>query len=268
MVGTALKRSIPILAVLMLTACTSMLTWQEQSAQTHIVKPGDTLFGIAWAYKLDHQDLAWWNGITDPSKLKLGQEIRLDGSGQVGKPRVRPSSKPAKAPILASSRNPGPSVKPAPVTKKPASVSKPASTSRPSSRPKPAVVAATSNTSWSWPYPRAVKRNYGAGRHGRDGLGFEVKLNEKVSAASEGKVVYVGNQYKQLGGLVVIHHANSVVSAYSFCGKMLVEMGQQVKAGQAIAHVGYNPKGEPAFNFGLRKDGKSLDVLAYLPKRN
>jgi lipoprotein NlpD len=112
-----------------------------------------------------------------------------------------------------------------------------------------------------------VKRNYGSSRHGRDGLGFDVQLNDKLYAASGGKVVYVGNHHKQLGGLVVIHHANDIVSAYAFCGKMVVKLGQQVAVGDHIAHVGYNPNGQPAFNFGIRKDGKSLDVLAYLPKR-
>lgn len=258
MVPAALKRFAVALAVLMLTACANLLTWEEQSSQTYTVKSGDTLFGIAWVYKLDRDSLAWWNGITDQTKLKVGQTLRLDGNGLVGAPRTRPSSKPS-SPTVATRRNPSPASQPPPRT---TSASRP----KPTPRPKPSS-APIAVGKWAWPYSKPVKRNYGSGRHGRDGLSFDVQLNDKVYAASSGKVVYVGDQHKQLGGLVVVHHANDVVSAYAFCGKMVVKLGQQVVTGQHIAHVGYNPKGEPAFNFGIRKAGKSQDVLAYLPKR-
>lgn len=261
--AVAIKRSALLLAVLLLTACANMLSWQESTPQTYVVKPGDTLFGIAWVYRLDREQLAWANGITDHTKLKVGQELRLDTNGLVGKPRARLPVKPSRSEQTTTQQASRPVAKPKPST---------SSTSRnptTASRPKPTRSPATSKPTggWKWPYARAVKRNYGAGRHGRDGLGFDVKLGEKVFAAAGGKVVYVGNHHKQLGGLVVIHHPKEVVSAYAFCGKMVVNLGQQVKAGQHIAHVGYNAKGEPAFNFGIRKDGKSQDVLAYLPKR-
>ncbi|MFT5062967.1 MAG: lipoprotein NlpD [Gammaproteobacteria bacterium] len=258
MVFVAVKRCIVVMAVLLLTACVNLLTWEEQSSQSYTVKPGDTLFGIAWVYKVDRQELAWWNGISDPTSLKVGQTLRLDGSGQVGAPRIRPTSNP---PVTASQRNPAPAAKRQP--SRPSSASKRKSTSRPRIASGPAIPPGK----WGWPYARPVKRNYGSGRHGRDGLGFDVVLNDKLYAASSGKVVYVGSHHKQLGGLVVIHHADDVVSAYAFCGKMVVKLGQQVATGQHIANVGYDPKGQPAFNFGIRKAGKSQDVLAYLPKR-
>lgn len=242
-----------------------MLNWEEPNPQSYIVRPGDTLFGIAWVYKVDRDRLAWANGIVDHTKLQVGQKLRLDVAGLVGAPRKRPSGSPAntvaRTPVVASNgRSPAPEVK----TNRSAQQPRPANSQR---QPKPSSGRSLSVGKWVWPYSREIARNYGAGRHGRDGLGFKAVLGEKIHAASLGKVVYVGDHHKQLGGLVVIHHADDMVSAYAFCGRMLVTLGQKVKAGQHIADVGYNPKGEPAFNFGIRKDGKPLDVLAYLPKR-
>ena len=42
----------------------------------YIVRPGDTLFGISWRYGLDMQELANWNGISDPNRILVGQRLR------------------------------------------------------------------------------------------------------------------------------------------------------------------------------------------------
>jgi LysM repeat protein len=43
----------------------------------HTVEPGDTLSGIAGAYGVSVEDLADYNGITDPHSLKPGQELAI-----------------------------------------------------------------------------------------------------------------------------------------------------------------------------------------------
>jgi lipoprotein NlpD len=43
----------------------------------HIVRPGETLYSIAWEAGLDYRDVAAWNGIAPPYLIKPGQEIRL-----------------------------------------------------------------------------------------------------------------------------------------------------------------------------------------------
>ena len=42
----------------------------------YIVRPGDTLFGISWRYGLDMQELANWNGISDPNRILVSQRLR------------------------------------------------------------------------------------------------------------------------------------------------------------------------------------------------
>ncbi len=46
-------------------------------ATTHVVRPGDTLTGIAAAYGLDPAELMTINGIVDPNTIVVGQKLRL-----------------------------------------------------------------------------------------------------------------------------------------------------------------------------------------------
>lgn len=43
----------------------------------HVVARGDTLYRIAKQHGLDHRELAQWNDIKEPRRLRVGQELRL-----------------------------------------------------------------------------------------------------------------------------------------------------------------------------------------------
>jgi LysM repeat protein len=45
--------------------------------QTYVVKRGDNLFRIALRYNMSYVDLAQYNGIADPSRIYVGQVIRI-----------------------------------------------------------------------------------------------------------------------------------------------------------------------------------------------
>ena len=47
------------------------------SGRTHTVKSGENIWRISSKYKVNQKDLLSLNGITDPSKLKIGQVLRL-----------------------------------------------------------------------------------------------------------------------------------------------------------------------------------------------
>ena len=47
------------------------------SGRTHIIKSGDNIWRIANKYKVSQQELLKLNKITDPTKLKIGQVIKL-----------------------------------------------------------------------------------------------------------------------------------------------------------------------------------------------
>ena len=44
---------------------------------TYVVQPGDNLFRIALRYNMSHVYLAQYNGIADPSRIYVGQVIRI-----------------------------------------------------------------------------------------------------------------------------------------------------------------------------------------------
>ncbi len=69
-----------------------MLGWAQ--AQTYRVKPGDTLYGIAQAHGTTVEALQALNGISNPSRISVGQELRLPASLAQVEP-VRIASLPA-----------------------------------------------------------------------------------------------------------------------------------------------------------------------------
>ena len=58
----------------------------------YVVKKGDTLYSIALEHGADYRDVAQWNRLEDPSKIQIGQMLRVSVPEQklveVGKPRV------------------------------------------------------------------------------------------------------------------------------------------------------------------------------------
>jgi len=85
-------------------------------AGVYVVRPGDTLYGIASRLGIDYRDLARWNRLGDGSLIHPGQRLRLDPapegaaapaprSPQVGAPDTPPPAAgwlwPASGPLLA-----------------------------------------------------------------------------------------------------------------------------------------------------------------------
>jgi len=67
-------------------------------SKAYTVQKGDTLSSIASMYSTSWKQLAEFNGLSDPNKLRVGQEIRIPSS--LGAPAPRPKARPAakKAP--------------------------------------------------------------------------------------------------------------------------------------------------------------------------
>lgn len=62
----------------------------EPAGKVHVVKKGETLYGIARAYGVAVRDLAAWNGLDITSHITVGQTLRLT-------PPAAPSTAPAAA---------------------------------------------------------------------------------------------------------------------------------------------------------------------------
>jgi septal ring factor EnvC (AmiA/AmiB activator) len=86
-----------------------------------------------------------------------------------------------------------------------------------------------------------------------------------VRCVAPGVVAYAG-WFENKGNLVIIDHQNGFYSLYGYNDKLLVHKGMQVSQGQVIAYSGKNPIiAKPALWFELRKSGRPVNPLNYLP---
>lgn len=85
-----------LLALAVLGGCSSRPTafdvhgarGQLRPGGNYAIRPGDTLFGIAWRYGLDMNELARWNNITDPNRILAGSILRTSPPSGVMRERV------------------------------------------------------------------------------------------------------------------------------------------------------------------------------------
>ncbi|HSV60179.1 MAG TPA: peptidoglycan DD-metalloendopeptidase family protein [Variovorax sp.] len=96
------------------------------------------------------------------------------------------------------------------------------------------------------------------------GIDIAGRPGDAVLAAAAGKVVYVGDELRNYGNLVIVDHGNNYLTAYAHNQLVLVQEKQSVNQGQKIAEMGKNPSGTPMLHFEIRKEGVAVDPEPYL----
>lgn len=235
----------------MLGACADTAS---DGPEKYVVRPQDTLYSIAWRHDLDYRDLARWNHIGGDFRISVGQVLVLGPSG--------PPPPAGRAPVTQNPPRPSEAPRPegAPRVAKPRPLSG-APPSAPAALSAPAASAAV-NGKWVWPTDSiAAPRPVPGG-----GILLSGHLGQDVRAASPGRVVYAGSGLRGYGNLIIIKHADNLLSAYAHNREMLVRDGQEVAAGQVIAHMGEGAHQIPILYFEIRQNGKPVDPLPFLPK--
>ena len=227
---------------------------QPASSGQYVVQRGDTLYSIAFRFGWDWKTLAARNGIPAPYLIRSGQIIRFGGS-----------------PAVAQARGPVPVARQTPVVSAAAPVqAKPVQSQAPI-KPAPAVTPIISTprsaAGWGWPSRGAVIGRFSSNGSLNKGIDIAGELGEPVLAASDGSVVYAGSGLRGYGELVIIKHSDTYVSAYGHNRRLLVREGQQVKVGQSIAEMGSTGTDRVKLHFEIRRQGKPVDPLQYLPRR-
>jgi len=248
-----MMRTLLILVMFLLTACGSggravapiggvggwtkpAVTPQQHAPKTYKVKKGDTLYSISWRYGLDYKQVARNNNIRSPYRIYVGQKLVF------GSTKIRPSQTATpRQKTVASSR-----------TKKP-EVSRPPVSSQ--------------SLKWRWPTKGKVVSTYSKKAAGRKGINISGQSGQQIIAAAPGKVVYSGNGLPRYGNLLIIKHNNVFLSAYAYNKTLLAKEGQYVKAGQKIATLGRTGTQRDQLHFEIRRNGKPVDPLKYLPKK-
>lgn len=99
-----------------------------------------------------------------------------------------------------------------------------------------------------------------------DGLDIAAITGTKVYSAHDGVVVYSDNELSGYGELVIIKSISSLITIYAHNSRRLVKVGQQVRAGEAIAEVGQTGHAEgPHLHFEVRVKDRAGQYAAVDP---
>ena len=253
----------------------------------HTVQRGDTLYAIAFANSLDYREIASWNQLESVDRILIGKMLRLTAPtsgvpqsagieitplGSVAQPNARPLSdtpllRAPPAVLLDYSEANWAQVSgvravaavapwvPVPALPSPTPVVS-----------APVISADATVESWLWPADGTLAGRFGgAGGKGIDIVGAR---NAPVKAVAPGKVVYSGSGLRGYGQLLIVKHAGEFLSAYAHNEAILVKEGDTVAAGQKIARMGDSDADRVKLHFEIRRYGKPLDPLNYLPERS
>ncbi len=130
----------------------------------------------------------------------------------------------------------------------------------PSPEAAPAVAA---DPGFRWPANGRIIQRFDGGAN----RGVKIALPEgtPVKAARAGKVIYVGEEVKGYGKLVLVRHDDGYVSAYGNNSALLVKRGDSVERGQEVARSGSTGDvPSPMLHFELRKGAEAVNPLSYL----
>jgi lipoprotein NlpD len=99
------------------------------------------------------------------------------------------------------------------------------------------------------------------------GIDISGRPGDPVLASASGRVVYVGDELRNYGNLIIVDHGGNYLTAYAHNQVVLVQEKQSVSQGQKIAEMGKNPAGTPMLHFEIRKQGVAVDPEPYLQGR-
>jgi lipoprotein NlpD len=209
------------------------------------IKRGDTLLRIALDHGQSHRDIAEWNNIADMNQIEVDQVIR------VVPPR---SAKAMASKVEVKQEKPSPSNQ----MKDEKLAKNEVKTEKSNNEP-----AADASIKLSWPSKGNVIDRFDEGKN--KGIGISGKSGDPIQAAADGKVVYAGNSLRGYGNLLIVKHDNTYLTAYAHNKTLLVKEGDTVKKAQKIAEMGNTDADQVKLHFEVRKHGKPVDPMSYLP---
>ena len=243
----------------------------EDSANTYVVKKGDTLYRIALDKGQSYSDIVTWNNLANPNDIKVGQILKVapaDGSNAAGV-EIRP--------VLSAPNNKnGPRADKRPYSDATLAEMQKNDTSDGSvgknTTRQPAKLAENSQEPviideivWIWPAEGKVVANFDDNKN--KGIDIAGKMGQDVFSAAAGTVMYAGSGIRGYGNLVIIKHSNNLLSAYAHNKTIVVKEKQIISKGQKIAEMGNSDSDAVKLHFEIRQQGKPVDPMKFLPGR-
>lgn len=227
---------------------------QATEPKRHKVVEGETIYTISRLYSVSAEDLAKWNSLNLTTELRPGQyllipitpilpvEVSAPGAGSI-------------APAPPSSTRPQPrSAQP-----QTAAITAPAAAPAPVADTGPITQASESDARFMRPVSGTIIRSYKKGVN--EGIDIAARGGTAVSAADVGTVAAITKDTKGVA-IVVIKHADGLLTVYTNIDSLSVKKGDAVTRGQEIAKI---RKGAPSFlHFEVRKGLESVDPDDYI----
>ncbi|MDH5600620.1 MAG: peptidoglycan DD-metalloendopeptidase family protein [Gammaproteobacteria bacterium] len=249
MLDTFIKISLLSLLLLLNAGCAGFVQYEpnknrnsstpaKNNVTHHRVKAGETLYSIAFEYGRDYRDVARWNRISRSYTIYPKQKLRI-------------------VPITSDRPE---------IRKKKVNSGVPRVKNRVTVDDKTSYVS-NSELKWSWPTQGKVVSTFSIRDPGRRGIDIIGRKGQPVKAAAAGRVVYRGNGLRGYGNLIIIKHNDTYFSAYAHTEDVVVKENEKVKLGQRLADMGNTSSVKTKLHFEIRRNGKPVNPMSYLPKR-
>jgi murein DD-endopeptidase MepM/ murein hydrolase activator NlpD len=216
----------------------------------HQVQRGQTLWGIAQAYKIELKTLARINNIADTDRLSVGQKLYISG---VSKQRPVVSRCPCLSKEPTSDRRVS-----ALSTGNPSQLSLPTSLSEQNT---------VEHFRLIWPLQGVITRDFVQGNgHRHDGVDISAPKDTPIRAAADGKVIYSDWGPGGYGRIVILQHQEDVVTVYAHNQRNLVRVGEFVRQGDYVAAVGKSGRATSYhLHFEVRRKTVPVSPFMFLP---
>lgn len=210
----------------------------------HKVKRGESAYTIARLYGVSVRSLADWNGLGSDFKIREGQFLLIPVA------LARPET--AKPPVTAPGEGSATPVPPSASTPLPTAVETPKKVvTKPIATPK--------GGKFGYPVSGSIIREYAKGKN--DGVDFSAAAGTKIKAAEAGTIAAITSDADQVP-IIVVKHANNILTVYANVADITVSKGASVKRGTVLGVV---PNGSTSYmHFEVREGFESVDPMNYL----
>ncbi|MFE3839443.1 peptidoglycan DD-metalloendopeptidase family protein [Pseudogemmobacter sonorensis] len=224
-----------------------------QEPSRHVVRRGETAFTIARSYNISARALAEWNGLDAEMSVREGQTLIIP---------VATGTAPAPAATTPPGTGSATPVPPSAATALPDEKTKPAAeaaSAAPASPDLGSQRTGASATRLAMPVQGSIIRGYD--KRSNQGVQFQAAAGAAVRAAEAGTVAAITKDTDQVQ-IVVIRHADNLLTVYAGVDGLRVAKGDSVTRGQQIGTVrGASP---PVLHFEVRRGVESLDPMPFL----
>ncbi len=229
----------------------------------HQVLRGETVFSIARLYGVTPRAISQWNTLGADLTVREGQYLLIpDVTAAVAPAAPAPAAQETAAPGTGSDTPVPPSAStPLPEVDPGADLPTAQAPAVPTPAPNLGADQAPDTTAQMvMPAQGSIIRAYAPGRN--DGIDIGAPAGAPVVAADAGTVAAITTDTAGIQ-IVVIRHADNVLTVYTHLENLTIERGNSVTRGQAIGSV---RPGDPSYlHFEVRRGTESEDPTDYLP---